>query len=273
MSNIPVRHLSATLGLLLALVLSAATTLRAESKNPADYPLRLHIFTNSGVTFYHNRVEEEMKGDGRANLFESSEAHGVDFTFECDRKIKTSFGYETYPAKWKKQGKELLVLFPVIGKANNYFTCTLKTDVKPYAYFRRSSNELASESVEQYKRWMVAHDYDPEHGKNTPTSGASSPLDEARQLLTGPNKDFEKATTLLNQVLVPSAKSMPDQLAWAYIYLGYIADRSGNRQSAIAAYQKAVAVNGIPTGARDVAQSGLKQPLTWIRHLDAGEKQ
>lgn len=139
----------------------------AESKNAADYPLRVHVFGRNEVTFYHWRYAEEAKGEGRANLFQNGEARGVDFTFDCSQKLKASFGYETYPAKWKKPNQELTVLLPVFGKSNAYFTCSFKTDVKDFAYASRNGH-LNSEPVDQFRAWMVKHDYDPEHGKETP---------------------------------------------------------------------------------------------------------
>lgn len=142
--------------------------LHADSKNPADYPLRIHIFNRSEVQFIHGRVTEEAKGEGRANLFENSEARGLDFTFDCSQKLKASFGYETYPAKWKKPGQELTVLLPVFGKTGSYFTCNFKTDVKDFAY-AQANGHFTSEPVARFKTWMVKHDYDPEHGKNMPT--------------------------------------------------------------------------------------------------------
>jgi hypothetical protein len=150
------------------LVLSG-TLLNGESKNIADYPLRVHIFNRNETTFYQNRLAEEAKGEGRANLFENGSVHGVEFTFDCEQKLKASFGYETYPAKWKKPGQELTVLFPVFGKSNAYFTCNLKTAVKDYA-FAAHNGSLGSEPPDQFKAWMVKHDYDPEHGKNMPTN-------------------------------------------------------------------------------------------------------
>jgi hypothetical protein len=153
---------------LLFLCLLAPIVLHAESKNPADYPLRVHILGKNQTTFYHNRYAEEAKGEGRANLFENSEARGVDFTFDCSEKLKASFGFETYPAKWKKPNQELTVLLPVFGKTGAYFTCNLKTDVKDFAYASRNG-KMISEPVADYKKWMVKHDYDPEHGKDTPT--------------------------------------------------------------------------------------------------------
>ena len=153
---------------LLACLIAVSTTLSAESKNPADYQLRVHIFNRDQTTFYHNRYAEEAKGEGRANLFENSEARGVDFSYDCSEKLKASFGYETYPAKWKKPGQELVVLLPVFGKTNSFFTCNLKTDVKDFAYASHNG-KLASEPVANFKKWMINHDYDPEHGKNMPS--------------------------------------------------------------------------------------------------------
>lgn len=147
----------------------AATSLMifAESKNPADYPLRIHIFGRNETNWYRFHNVEDSRGEGRANLFENNEVHGVDFNFDCSQKLKASFGYETYPAKWKKPNKELVVLLPVFGKTGSYFTCDLNTDVKDFAYFWHNGN-LASESPADYEAWMARHDYDPVHGKDVP---------------------------------------------------------------------------------------------------------
>lgn len=159
--------------------LGAGLSAQAESKNIAEYPLRLHIFSKNETTFYHHEWVDNAKGEGRANLFEGGEAHGLDFNFDCSQKIKASFGYETYPAKWKKPGKQLVVLFPEFGKSGSYFTCTINTDVKDFAY-ASNQGRMNSEPVEDFKRWMVNHDYDPEHGKdvpkrNVPQNGAAKP--------------------------------------------------------------------------------------------------
>lgn len=157
----------------------ASATLIAESKNPADYPLRVHVFGRDQTTFYHNRSAEESKGEGRANLFENGEVRGIDFNFDCSEKLKASFGYETYPAKWKKPNQELTVLLPVFGKTNTYFTCNFKTDIKDFAYFAHDG-KMSSEPSAQYKAWMVKHDYDPEHGKNTPLRLEPQPVASAQ---------------------------------------------------------------------------------------------
>ena len=154
--------------LLCLCLLFSSAAVNAESKKPADYPLRIHIFGHNETTFYRNQIFEESKGEGRANLFENSEARGVDFSFECSEKLKSSFGYETYPARWKKPNQELTVLLPVFGRANAYFTCNLKTQVKDYAYATHNGR-MTSEPPAAFKTWMVKHDYDPEKGKNTPS--------------------------------------------------------------------------------------------------------
>ncbi|HEY6414348.1 MAG TPA: hypothetical protein VIX42_11720 [Edaphobacter sp.] len=153
---------------------AASTALYVESKNPTDYPLRLHIFGRSETTFYHDRTLEESKGEGRANLFANGDVHGVDFSFDCSEKLKASFGFETYPAKWKKQDQELIVLLPVFGKANAYFTCNLKTQIKDYTYVTHDGR-MSSEPTAEFKTWMSKHEYDPEHGKNTPIRMAPQP--------------------------------------------------------------------------------------------------
>jgi hypothetical protein len=149
-------------------LLLSATVVNADSKNIADYTLRIRVFSKDSTTFYHNRVEEESKGEGRGDIFEGDDVHGVDFSFACDQKFKGSFGYETYRAKWKKPGQVLTVLLPVFGKSNTYFTCNFSTDVKDFVYIRQNG-KLSSEPEARYKVWMAKHDYDPVHGKESPT--------------------------------------------------------------------------------------------------------
>ena len=151
---------------LLIFVLAAAGM--AGSKNPGDYPLRIHVFRRTETTFYHSRMEEETKGQGRANLFENGEVRGVDFAFDCSKNLPTSSGFETFPAKWKKPNQELMVLIPEFGKTGTYSTCKFEVQMKDFAYFNRNG-VLNTEPAAMYKKWMVEHDYDPEHGRDVPT--------------------------------------------------------------------------------------------------------
>lgn len=151
------------------LMTSLPVVARAESHNPADYPLRIHIFRRNQRTFYFNRQEEETKGQGRANLFEASMPKGLDFQFDCDQRLQTSAVFETFPAKWKKPGLELVILQPQFGKTG-YATCRLEVMMKDFVYVSHDGN-LMTAPAEQYHTWMVRHQYDPENGKNTPLRG------------------------------------------------------------------------------------------------------
>jgi carboxyl-terminal processing protease len=103
----------------------------------------------------------------------------------------------------------------------------------------------------------------------TSTGTGEDRLLQARQALTGPHKNEEKAEELLLG-LVNSRQSdlSPASASYALVYLGYIADRAGQRKEAISWYQRALAVpNGDP-GILQVATAGLQKPLVWLRHLD-----
>lgn len=165
---------------LCALLLFSCVPLLAESKNPADYPLRVHIYPHQKIHFYYGTREEESKGEGVANLFENGVPHGVEFTFDCSQNILGNPGFETYPAKWKKPNLELVVLVPVFAKPNAYFTCNLKTSVKDEV-FVTNNGRMMKEPTAEYKEWMGKHDYDPEHGKNTPTRPHPEPTNPPSQ--------------------------------------------------------------------------------------------
>jgi hypothetical protein len=153
----------------LAVCLLLSTAVYA-GHNAADFPLRVHIYTHNGVSHYYNRSLEMVDGEGRANLFENGEPHGFDYRYTCQNRLMNSMGFETYAARWKKQGKELEVLLPAMGG-----TCDLKVDVKANIIYRKHNGSVYEEPAAKYKQWMVEHQYDPEHGKNEPTAGDSDP--------------------------------------------------------------------------------------------------
>jgi uncharacterized protein len=158
------------------LIFSLAPALPGESKNPADYPLRISILRRTEATHYHNGVAERRDGDGRANLFENGEPKGADFEFECLQSLKTSSGFETFPAKWNKPNQELVILMPEFGKVGKYSTCKFKVQVKAFAYYIQNG-ALSTEPSAVFKQWMTKHEYDPEHGKDVPVfANASVPL-------------------------------------------------------------------------------------------------
>ncbi|MGA2887531.1 MAG: hypothetical protein ABSE51_05715 [Terracidiphilus sp.] len=148
-------------GFLVCALLSTAVL--AGGHNPADFPLRVHIYTHNGVSHYYNRSLEMVDGEGRANLFENGEPRGFDYRYTCERRLMNSMGFETYMARWKKPGKSLEILLPAMGG-----TCELKVDVKQDVVYHRHNGSLVEEPAAKYKDWMTKHQYDPEHGKNEP---------------------------------------------------------------------------------------------------------
>jgi len=99
---------------------------------------------------------------------------------------------------------------------------------------------------------------------------AAAKLEEARQLLTGEHKDTNTAKKLLLDIVETSDKAKdPAPLFWACVYLGYIEDRSDNRDAAIGWYRKATQVEGIDPKFAYLPADGITKPLVWIQHLDA----
>jgi hypothetical protein len=138
----------------------------AESHNPADYPLRVHIYRLNRHTRYFRGMVEWVDGEGRANLFENGDPKGLDFAYTCSDRFMNSSGFETYPAKWKKSGRSLILLLHQIG-STSMDTCELKVDVKDFAYVSHNG-VLTTEPTSVFKEWMIKQQYDPEHGKDQP---------------------------------------------------------------------------------------------------------
>ena len=145
----------------------------AGNVNVADYPLRVHLFQVTQRSHYYRGQLDFVDGEGRANLFENSEARGFDYSFRCGQRLMTSPGFETYLARWKKPGREVEILLPVMGKPNSANSCALKVEMKNSAYFRHNG-ALEEQPVAAYKEWMQKHQYDPEHGRNEPVNLTSA---------------------------------------------------------------------------------------------------
>lgn len=137
----------------------------AQSTKKADYPLRLHIFAEDPLAAYRGKVEESLSGKGRANLFEKGMPHAVDYTYACPDKVRPTQGADTYPAKWKTPGQELVVLMPSTTKQGEFFPCTFHTQVRTFAYIS-TNGIIGQESAQDFKAWMTKHQYDPEHDKD-----------------------------------------------------------------------------------------------------------
>jgi len=166
-------------GMLGSVLLS--TTANAGIPNPADYPLRVHIFQFNSYSHYYRGGAylsslDAVDGEGRANLYEGSQPHAFDFSYSCSRRLMASPGFETYLARWKKPGRELEILLPVLGgKPGEMNGCDLKVNLKPDSAYFRHNGLTGEEPAADFKKWMDAHQYDPEHGKNTPVNLPAAP--------------------------------------------------------------------------------------------------
>jgi hypothetical protein len=151
-----------------------STAALAGGRTVADYPLRVHIYEHSGHSYYWHQSLDAVDGEGRANLFENGTPRGFDFGYRCADRLRSSPGYETYPARWKKPGKDLEILLPEFGKPGAMEVCELKVDMKDTAYYKHNGL-LNEEPAEKFKEWMDKHQYDPEHGKNEPMALGPGP--------------------------------------------------------------------------------------------------
>jgi hypothetical protein len=154
-----------------ALVFSRCAS--AGRRNPADFPLRVHIFTHNSHSHYWNGGLSKVDGEGRANLYENSVPTAFEFSYECDTRLMNSVGYETYLARWKKQGSALELLVPATRT-----TCVVKADLDPGVAFRIHNGRLEQEPSAAFAGWMQRHHYDPEHGMDLP-QGVDAAGDDA----------------------------------------------------------------------------------------------
>lgn len=144
-----------------------STSVFASGHNPADYPLRVHIYEHNSHSHYYNRILDWVDGEGRANLFENATPLAFDYSYRCTDRLRNSPGFETYMARWKKRDQTLEILLPRLGTPSATVSCELKVEMKDFAYYRRD-NVLETETPAAFKEWMEKHQYDPEHGKTVP---------------------------------------------------------------------------------------------------------
>jgi hypothetical protein len=144
--------------------------------NTSDFPLRVHVIYRNGIRHYHRMGYDapttsldEVDGLGKGNLFETGEAKGFDFNYECGQPIMPQTAFETFMARWKKQDRVLEIVMPVMGgKPGEMNTCELKVNMKADTVFVRRNGSIGEEPEAEFKQWMVKHEYDPEHGKDEP---------------------------------------------------------------------------------------------------------
>jgi hypothetical protein len=159
-----------------AICILVSTVAFASKVNTADYPLRVHIVDRNGVRHYHGfggglSDLEAVDGMGQANLFENGQPLGFDFTYQCGQPITHQSTYETFMARWKKPGRSIEIIQPIIGgKPGDMSSCELKVTMKQNTIYLYRNGGLGEEPSAKFKEWMAAHQYDPEHGNNEPVN-------------------------------------------------------------------------------------------------------
>ena len=122
------------------------------SRNPADYPLKVHILQQNWAS--HNNYRNEFKGTGRGNIWEGDSIHAFDYSYECSFGVRRTARNQPYLAKWKQSNLRLELLAPQIGKENKYQECTLKTTVHDGVYILGQGGITEMSQVE-YKDWKA----------------------------------------------------------------------------------------------------------------------
>jgi hypothetical protein len=135
---------------LLAIFLCCAV-LAFSSKNPADYPLKVHILQQSWAS--HNNYRNEFKGTGRGNVWEGDLIHAFDYSYDCSFGVRRTARNQPYIAKWKKPHLRLALLASQIGKQDKYQECILKTTVHEGVYIlgRGGITEMSQAEYEDWK--------------------------------------------------------------------------------------------------------------------------
>jgi hypothetical protein len=151
--------------LLLAVVaVLCAPAVLVAKRSLSDYPLRLHIYEthwNHNGWGYH--------AFGRANLFDEQGApHGVEYTYDCVDHLMASNGNEGYPAKWKKPGQAVEVIFGEIGqKPDQFHACEFKLAIKSFVFYRQNGG-LDTESPQEFMA---------KHSNQAPPTGSATAAD------------------------------------------------------------------------------------------------
>lgn len=134
-------------------------------KDPADYPLKVHILQQTWSS--HNVRYSEYRATGRGNIWEGDSVHGFDFSYSCFFGLTRTARNQPYQAKWKKSQLRLEILASQIGKNEKYHECELKTTVRDGVYIATGVG-LNEMSQEDYKLWKA------KQAGSTPNSTSSA---------------------------------------------------------------------------------------------------
>jgi hypothetical protein len=135
-----------------SLFLLALPVLLFADKDPAKYPLKVHILQQNWSS--HNVRYNEYRATGRGNLWEGDSVHAFDFKYDCSFGLTRTARNQPYFGKWKTPQTKLALLAIKIGKNNNYQECTLNTTVREGVYIVGEGG-ISEMSQQDYKAWKA----------------------------------------------------------------------------------------------------------------------
>src|SRR5260370_39845705 len=74
-------------------------------KDPADYPLKVHILQQNWAS--HNLRYNEHKGTGRGNIKDGDAIHGFDFTYDCTFPLTRTAEKQPLSTNWQEHQHRL----------------------------------------------------------------------------------------------------------------------------------------------------------------------
>lgn len=118
-------------------------------KDPANYPLKVHIFQVAWGS--HIPRFNEYRATGRGNVWDGDSVHAFDFTYDCSFPVRRTARNQPYLGKWKKQQVRLELLATKIGTNDKYQECELQTTLRAGVYVVGDGN-ISEVSQEEFKK-------------------------------------------------------------------------------------------------------------------------
>jgi len=138
--------------LILIILLLGTPLLLFAGKDPAHYPLKVHILQQNWAS--HNLRYAVHRGTGRGNVREGDSIHAFEFTYECGFPLQRTARNEPYMGKWNKPQLRLALLAEKIGKTGKYQECVMKTTVHPGVYVLGNGG-ITELSQAEFKDWRA----------------------------------------------------------------------------------------------------------------------
>jgi hypothetical protein len=122
-------------------------------------PCSLHPEMVTGRLLNVQDYDPVFSGTGRADLVSPPEStRGIAFQYDNCSRVRVLSGFQSLPARWKRQGQTLEVLIPsdevpVNGRPVPPVRCTFAVTLHDFVYLRLPTGRLVEVSQEVYWSW------------------------------------------------------------------------------------------------------------------------